>query len=206
MAKSITSIIGGITIIFSVFLPVLSIFTTYKDYNIVFHYWAIGLMYVYLRNGDNGTDTGIEFQANIIGIGVDILFVVFGILIILKSIEGRGSNLMITFGIISMITIVSFTALIYFALWNALYNIGLGNIASSLIPSYGFYVALIGGILMIIGGSILKKSSTKIQERQIKVLESPKSQKIETFICQKCGKINRTEDKFCIECGASLKR
>ena len=206
MGKSITSLIGGMTIIFSVFLPILSIFTTYKDYNIIFHYWAIGLMYVYSRDGDNGTDTGMEFQPNIIGIVVVILFVIFGILIILKAIEGNGSNLMFAFGIISMVSIVSFTALMYFALWNALYNIGLGNIASSLMPSYGFYVALIGGIFTIIGGSILKKSSREKQEGHPKISERSKSQKIETFICQKCGIVNRTDDNFCVECGAPLKR
>jgi len=83
MGKSITSLIGGMTIIFSVFLPILSIFTTYKDYNIIFHYWAIGLMYVYSRNEDNGTNTGMEFQPTIIGIGLVVLLVIFGILIIL---------------------------------------------------------------------------------------------------------------------------
>jgi hypothetical protein len=205
MSRNITSLIGGIIIIVSVFLPILSIFTTYKGYNIIFHYWAVGIMYVDAKSGDNGTERGTELSPNIIGIGIVILLVVFGILIIIRGLEGKGSNSTIAFGIISMVSIVSFTALMYFALWNALYNIGLGNIVSSLMPSYGFYVGLSGGIIIIIGGAILKKSTQKPREEKLEISKQSKSQKIETKICQKCGETNRFDDNFCVECGAAMK-
>ena len=213
MSRNITSLIGGIIIIVSIFLPILSIFTTYKGYNIVFHYWAVGIMYVDAKNEDNGTERGTELSPNIIGIGIVILLVVFGILIIIRGLEGKGPNSTIAFGIISTFSIISFTALMYFALWNALYNIGLGNIVSSLMPSYGFYVGLSGGIIIIIGGAILKestkestkKSTQKPREEKLEISKQSKSQKIETKICQKCGETNRFDDNFCVECGAAMK-
>ena len=209
MSRNITSLIGGIIIIVSVFLPILSIFTTYKGYNIIFHYWAVGIMYVDAKNGDNGTERGTELSPNIIGIGIVILLVVFGILIIIRGLEGKGPNSTIAFGIISTFSIISFTALMYFALWNALYNIGLGNIVSSLMPSYGFYVGLSGGIIIIIGGAILKKSMNKStkkpREEKLEISRQAKPQRIETKICQKCGETNRFDDNFCVECGAAMK-
>jgi len=207
--RNITSLIGGIIIIISVFLPILSRFTTYKGYNIIFHYWAVGIMYVDAKNGDNGTERGMELYPNVIGIGLIILLVVFGILIIIKGIEGKGSNMTIIFGIISIVSIASFTALMYFLLRFVLYNIGLGNITSSLMPSYGFYVGLIGGIIILIGGVILKKSTKvstkKPREEKLEISKQSKSQRIETAICQKCGGTNRIDDNFCVECGSSMK-
>ena len=200
MPKRIPSLIGGIVIIISVFLPIISInIIDYHDYDVIFHYWLSGLLYVSAKNGD-GRERGYRFDFNIIGFACMVAVIAMGILIIIKSVKQKDSGKIIIFGIISTAILVGTTFFMMALLSFAMKNEGLGKFASSLIPSYGFYCCIIGGILSVIGGLILKDHPSQLKE------EIQKTEESGIKFCEKCGKIIRSGDRFCIECGAAIKQ
>lgn len=198
MPKRIPSLIGGIVIIISVFLPIISINTTYHDYDIIFHYWLSGLMYISAKNG-NGSESRYRFYPNVIGFACMVAVIAMGILTIIKSAKQKDSWQIIIFGIISTGILVGTTFWMMAFLSFVLKNEGLGSFTSSLIPSYGFYCCIIGGILIVIGGLILKEHPTQLREGKQKTEETG------IKFCEKCGKIIRSSDRYCIECGAPIK-
>ena len=199
MPKRIPSLIGGIVIIISVFLPIISLnITDYHDYDIILHYWLSGLMYVSAKNGNDRTSR-YRFYPNVIGFACMVAVIAMGILTIIKSAKQKDSWQIIIFGIISTGILIGTTFWMMALLSFVMKNEGLGKFASSFIPGYGFYCCIIGGILIVIGGLILKEHPSQLRERIQKTEETG------IKFCEKCGKIIRSGDKFCIECGTPIK-
>ncbi len=206
MPKRIPSIIGAIVIIISVFLPIISLnITDYHDYDIIFHYWLSGLMYVSSKNG-NGRKSGYRFDPNLIGFACMVAVIALAIMTIVKSARKKDPIFIVIFGIIATGFLVGTTFFMMALLEFALKSVGLGTISSSLIPSYGFYCGIIGGILIVIGGLILKEQPSQIKEAKPKTVAQQKPSDTGIKFCEDCGKIIRNGDRFCIECGAPIKQ
>lgn len=199
MPKRIPSLIGGIVIIISVFLPIISLnITDYHDYDIILHYWLSGLMYFSAKDGDDRVRR-YRFYPNVIGFACMVAVIALAILTIVKSAQKKDPIYIVIFGIIATGFLVGTTFFMMALLEFVMINEGLGTISSSLIPSYGFYCGIIGGILIVIGGLILKEQPSQLRERIQKTEETG------IKFCEKCGKIIRSGDKFCIECGTPIK-
>ena len=199
MTKRIPSIIGAIVLIISVFLPIISLnITDYHDYDIILHYWMSGLMYFSAKDGDDKVSR-FRFYPNVIGFGFMVNIIALAIIIIIKSAQKKDPILTVIFGIIATGFLVGNTFWMMALLEFVMINEGLGTISSSLIPSYGFYSGIIGGILIVIGGLILKEYPSQLREGIQKTEETG------IKFCEKCGKIIRSGDKFCIECGTLIK-
>ena len=139
--NKVLCIVGGIISIISVFLPVFTI--TFGGIegaaDRVFYFWLFGLV-AYYRMGLGIAYIYWSFDPffMITGLICMILIITGAIIVIVRaSKESKNGK----FGsILIMATIVSYFALLFFLMAR-----------NVLTPSYGFFVALIGGIISLIG-------------------------------------------------------
>lgn len=164
--NKVLCIVGGIISIFSVFLPVFSMTMTGVlggDY--IFYYWMFGFA-IFHKKG--GTNLNPQFYSDVVGIICMILIIIGAIISIIyafkdpkkghlfleveapSELEGKSGSILIIAGIITYFVIFS---LIWYTDSNMLIEFAarFSGHPNVLIPSYGFFVAIIGGIISLIG-------------------------------------------------------
>ncbi len=144
MAKKKLCIIGGVISIISVFLPM---FYIIRDET---HYWIYGLVFWSFGGGE------LFFRLDEIGTICIILIIGSAILVIASG--NSESKIGLLGGILIIVAIVTYYGIIEIGTSRILQNTGYMEYLSrdTVIPSFGFFTALIGGIISIIGSNSSK--------------------------------------------------
>ena len=151
--NKVLCIVGGIISLFSVFLPVFSMtMNNAIGGPYIFYYWMFGLA-IFHKQG--GTYLVSRFYNEFVGVICMILIITGAIISIISAFKdpkkGKSGSFLILAGIITYFVIFS---LIWYMDWNMLIQFAVffsGPPGNVLTPSYGFYAALIGGFLSLIG-------------------------------------------------------
>ena len=144
IAKKNLCIIGGVISIISVFLPTFYIIIRTE----VIHYWIFGLIFWY----------ELFFYFDLVGTVCIILIISSAILVIASA--NNESKIGLLGGILIIVALVTYYGIVEIRFSMLIFDTGYMIILShyTVIPSFGFFTALIGGIISIIGSNSSKWS------------------------------------------------
>ena len=157
MRKELISKIGGIVSFISVFLPVLS----FELFENIFYYWIFGQVVQPVTDGASDEPVYWFQYIDFFGTIIMMLIIVCAMQIILKA--SIDSKVGLIAGIIIIISMISYFAIVNTDLVNrtseSLHIILQLEEDIEFVPSYGYYTAIIGGIVSIIGSIIPNKKN-----------------------------------------------
>ncbi|TFG05939.1 MAG: hypothetical protein EU539_08815 [Promethearchaeota archaeon] len=162
MENKYCSLVGGIMMIISVFLPVTFYYFTYRTGNFTFtlviFYWMFGYLYIGAFGegyGETFQESGIFFDIEYVGLICMIMIILVSVIIIAKSYNTT-SKFSMHGGILNVLIMFLYLVAFYSGFMITQRTIIQNFLRSGIgvmIPFLGVFLCLIGGMLSMMGGS-----------------------------------------------------